>query len=325
MRKKGNVLLKDIAAELNIPISTVSHALRDYDDISAELKKIVWDKAKELGYIPNNLATFMKSGKTNYVALIFNSLHNPYFSIMCEKLIKGFKESGYEAFIFFYNSQYLTLKELETPIVNRCCAVVSFIECSEEASKVASSRDFPILVLGMNSEFENVSCVYTDDFSGGEKVAEYALSKDYKKILYIGNDFTETSARRQEGFFSKLKSNNVDADIYLYQYRDYEKQDEIVTSKIIDEEYDFIFFYNDEIALNVKHRLIDQGYDINKTTLFGYDSLANYFSLCEKLNSVSFDFDEISNFACKSIVKLLENKEIKRVKKVFPVSLATFD
>ena len=306
-------------------MTVYENILRDYDDISDELKKVVWAKAKELGYIPNNLATFMKKGKTNYIALIFNSLHNPYFSVMCEKMIKGFRELGYEAFIFFYNSQYLTLKELEIPILNRCCAVVSFIECSEEASKISYSRDFPILVLGMNSDFDNVSCIYTDDYSGGYQVGEYALNNHFKNLLYVGNNFTETSARRQKGFIDALNNKGVNCNEFLYKYDDpYEKQDEVVSKMIMENKYDFIFFYNDEVALNVKHLLIQKGYDINQTRLFGYDNLANYFSLCERLDSVSFDFDEISNFACESIVKLLKDKDLKRVKKVFPVKLSTY-
>ena len=77
----------------------------------------------------------MKKGKTNYIALIFNSLHNPYFSVMCEKMIKGFRELGYEAFIFFYNSQYLTLKELEIPILNRCCESYHLLNVVKKQAK----------------------------------------------------------------------------------------------------------------------------------------------------------------------------------------------
>ncbi len=36
-----NVSLKSIASELNVSVNTVSHALRDMDDISAEMKEKV--------------------------------------------------------------------------------------------------------------------------------------------------------------------------------------------------------------------------------------------------------------------------------------------
>ena len=51
-----NVSLKCIASELGVSVNTVSHALRDMDDISAEMKEKVVRKAMELGYMPNRVA-----------------------------------------------------------------------------------------------------------------------------------------------------------------------------------------------------------------------------------------------------------------------------
>lgn len=322
MKRKGNVLLKDIAAELDIPISTVSHALRNYDDISAAMKKKVWKKANEMGYIPNNLAVSLKSSKTNYIAIIFNSLANPFFSVMCEKLIKSIRAKGYEAFIFFYDSLYLTMKELEVPILNRCCGVVSFIECSEEASVIVDKRDFPIFVLGMNSKLENISCAFNDDYSGGTQVAEYCIKNGFQKVMYVGNNYTETSKYRREGFVNRLAQENRTCDLYLYGFA--EKYEEKLSARIMNEQYDFVFFYNDEAAINMKHILLAKDYDMNKVKFIGFDNLTRYFSICEKMDSVAFDFDDIANFTASTIVNQIESGEIKKVKKIFPVSLVTY-
>ena len=58
MSSKG-VSLKAIALQLNVSINTVSHALRDMDDISEELKIRIRRKAIELGYMPNHVAQNM--------------------------------------------------------------------------------------------------------------------------------------------------------------------------------------------------------------------------------------------------------------------------
>ena len=58
------VTLKDIAQELNITIGTVSHVMNGIDDISEETKKRVLETAKKLGYISNNAAVSLRSGKT---------------------------------------------------------------------------------------------------------------------------------------------------------------------------------------------------------------------------------------------------------------------
>ena len=63
-RKNDN--LKTIAYELGVSINTVSHALRDMDDISEPTKQKVRRKAIEMGYISSAVSL---NPKKNGVAL----------------------------------------------------------------------------------------------------------------------------------------------------------------------------------------------------------------------------------------------------------------
>jgi len=45
--------IKDIARKLNVSISTVSRAMRNASDVSADTKRIVMALADELNYPPN--------------------------------------------------------------------------------------------------------------------------------------------------------------------------------------------------------------------------------------------------------------------------------
>ena len=45
--------IKDIAAAMNVNISTVSRALKDHPDISAEVRETVKKLAEEMNYVPN--------------------------------------------------------------------------------------------------------------------------------------------------------------------------------------------------------------------------------------------------------------------------------
>ncbi len=76
----GNrVTIKDIAKALGISPSTVSRALNDHTAISDETKKLVREKAKELGYIAFHHARVLKTQKTMTVGVIVPDLRNPFF------------------------------------------------------------------------------------------------------------------------------------------------------------------------------------------------------------------------------------------------------
>ena len=56
-----NVTLADIARETGYSINTVSHALRDKEDISDKTKEYIKQTAKEMGYIVNVSAGSLRS------------------------------------------------------------------------------------------------------------------------------------------------------------------------------------------------------------------------------------------------------------------------
>ena len=55
------ITIKDIAEKLNISVSTVSRALKDNHEISAQTRKTVQELAKQLGYKPNPIAVALKT------------------------------------------------------------------------------------------------------------------------------------------------------------------------------------------------------------------------------------------------------------------------
>ena len=54
------VSLKDIAKECQVSVATVSKALNDHADIIEERKKMIREKAEEMGYRPNLFARTLK-------------------------------------------------------------------------------------------------------------------------------------------------------------------------------------------------------------------------------------------------------------------------
>ena len=56
--------LKDLAEGLGVSITTVSKALNDHPDISAKRKKEILDYAKEVNYIPNQVARSFRQQRT---------------------------------------------------------------------------------------------------------------------------------------------------------------------------------------------------------------------------------------------------------------------
>ena len=64
------VKLKDIAEAANCSINTVSRALRDCSDIGAKTKRKIKDLAESMGYVPDNIAGYLRNKNTNLVGVV---------------------------------------------------------------------------------------------------------------------------------------------------------------------------------------------------------------------------------------------------------------
>ncbi|NLX05784.1 MAG: LacI family transcriptional regulator [Phycisphaerae bacterium] len=82
------VRIKDIANDVQLPVSTVGNILRNDLRYDKELRQRVTDSAQRLGYLPNILARGLKGGKTQTVGILF-SLGGPHSPIELVRMIAG--------------------------------------------------------------------------------------------------------------------------------------------------------------------------------------------------------------------------------------------
>lgn len=110
--------LKKLASLLQLSISTVSKALRDSHEISADTKKRVMDLARELNYEPNPYAGSLRKFKSKTIAVVLPDIINNFFIFA----IKGIQEAaylkGYHVLIYITNENPEYEKEVVRQFAN---------------------------------------------------------------------------------------------------------------------------------------------------------------------------------------------------------------
>ena len=77
---------------MGLTINTVSRALKDKEDISEMTKAQVRRVAYQMGYIPDTIASSLRSGVTKTIGVMFDNIANPYFVIMTDLLHQVLKK-----------------------------------------------------------------------------------------------------------------------------------------------------------------------------------------------------------------------------------------
>lgn len=305
-----SVGLKTIAYELNVSVNTVSHALRDCDDISEETKRKVRQKAYELGYMPNNISQFIKRDGQKLISVIINSFHNSYFSIVCEKLVALFKEKNYDFSLVFTNEKTLTIDVIKQCISQRTDGIITFLEPQDDAVDVAKLNHIPIILLGRTIQNEYVDEIYTDDELGGHLAANYLVNyHKIDKLIYIKISNAECSRRRQKAFVSTVNELLPEkGDVQIIDA----KQINTKLMNLIYKGYLGLFCFNDEIAYDCLATLNKEIPNIRKVNprlhIVGFDALSTRLNGMLDITSIDFDYDGI----CQKTYELLKEKMNKK-------------
>ena len=316
-----NVSLKRIASELNVSINTVSHALRDMDDVSDETKAKVRKKAIELGYMPNHVAQKMHKDEKPLVAIVIDSLSNLYFNTFINELTNLLRQKGEYDFLLLYSS------ELNTDVIKQCILqrvdmLITHMAFGEEVYEFARLNDIRIIFVGSCMKGFAVDNVSIDNFMGCVLAARHLESfKDENKYLYVGLDYF-LSAHRYSIFKTELKEIAGESEVGLFNY---EKKDIAVLYSYVKDGYRKIFFYNDMLAYEVMAKLekLAPGFRKNfpDVHIVGFDGLSGYVYGLEEIDSVEINFSEFAEATYRVMQTRLENLDGKMQTVILPVSL----
>nr|WP_315150350.1 LacI family DNA-binding transcriptional regulator [uncultured Flavobacterium sp.] len=187
--KNGKITIHDIAKELNIDSSTVSRALSDNSRVTQKTKDRILEKAKELGYQRNVLASNLRKNKTNTIGVIVPRISRHFFS----SVIAGIEETAYEAGYNVIICQTLEQLSREKKIIhtlsaNRVDGVL--ISISMETKNDSNLQIFhknktPIVFFDRHFDSSKNSNVIIDDFKSGYEATEHLILQGCKKIAHF--------------------------------------------------------------------------------------------------------------------------------------------
>lgn len=286
-----NVRLKDIAELAGISINSVSRALKGSPNISKETQERVREIAFNLGYIPNVHAQSLKQGSIKVIAIVYDDVENPFYSMMLGVLQQQLFERGYEPMIFIDSRSYGHLSESTANKIAyyRLSGVLTFVAPTSRAAQILKNNNVPVVLIGRDGRLTNTSSVYTKDTNGGKLAAEELLRLNGKEFLYLTtHGELQINGQRYNGFkncllshnISSKKIHNITGNLEVNAMDQLEKL--LKTNKI-----DSIFCFSDLIAYEVIEKLYELNYKVpGDINVVGYDNLQDYIPYPIKVSSI---------------------------------------
>lgn len=209
----NQVTIQALAKELNLSISTVSKALKDSHEISAETKERVLQMAERLHYKPNPYASSLRHKKSNTIAVVIPEVADSFFS----QAIKGIEEiaqqKGYHVLIYLtYESaekEKKILEEIQNGRVDGVLMSVAGETCSSEHIEALHATGLPLIFFDRTMEGKGLAKVRTDDYESGYKAAQHLIEQGCKRIAFLSiSPHLDISNNRLTGYKTALANAN---------------------------------------------------------------------------------------------------------------------
>jgi LacI family transcriptional regulator len=215
------VTLRDVAAKAGVSAITVSRALNNTGYVSPQTRLRISAAAHELNYVPNALASSLRSQRTQLLALLVTDVTNPFWTTVARGVEDAAMEAGYG--VILCNSDEDRAKEaryLDLLLRRRIDGLV-VVPTSEstEILQNLSRRDVPFVLVDRLVSGVAADSVRGDSRGGAHQVTRHLLETGYRRIgIITGPRTVSTAEDRVAGYLAALREMDVTAypDLICY-------------------------------------------------------------------------------------------------------------
>jgi DNA-binding LacI/PurR family transcriptional regulator len=208
------ITTRDIAARLQLSVSTIGRALADDPRISEETKSRVRRAAEEMGYVGNRAARMMRGASSNVVGLVIPDIRNSFYSAIAHELSRNVAEHGFQLMLSETDDDRVAeLRQLRELSASRVAGVIIVPTAHPHADSVKLLRALPHIQLLRRHPSLGAQCFGLDDFETLREGTAHLVAAGHTRIGYIGGPVElSTGAERLRGFRQALRDGGLAPD-----------------------------------------------------------------------------------------------------------------
>lgn len=209
----SQVSIREVAAHAHVSMATVSNTLNNPDRVSKRMRDKVHAAIAELGYVPNESARALRTGRSREIGLVVNDIRNPFFADIAEGADAEADDVGDVVTLCSSSGSPVRerrqLQRLASQHVKGI--IINPIDLDALDPKDLLGADLPIVVIARRPPGNNHCSVWVDDVDGGELAANHLLDLGHRRLAFIG-----TFPGRLRGVHFAMSSRQLDPGTLLH-------------------------------------------------------------------------------------------------------------
>ncbi|HHT39781.1 MAG: LacI family DNA-binding transcriptional regulator [Acholeplasmataceae bacterium] len=317
-KMKTKTTIYDISRELKLAPSTISKVINGKGKVSDFTRKRVLDYIDEIGYVPNNSARMLKSGRSYTIGVIFSEelsigLEHPFFSSILQHFKTYVENLGYELSFIVSKLGKHKLSYYEWCVNKKVDGVYIVVGDYKDKGMIElTKKNIPIV--STDIIFDGIKTVISNNEEGIFLAMEHFIKSTKEIGIITGPLHSKAFKERYDAYVNFLHKNNININ-----------KNYIIES----ESFGFTSGYNaclnllkqanplpkalvvgsDEIAVGVLKCLNDNKIEIpNEIEVIGFDDNIYSRYVTPSLSTIAQNKVEIGSLAGKYLLDMIENK-----------------
>ncbi|MGY5319939.1 LacI family DNA-binding transcriptional regulator [Neomicrococcus lactis] len=323
---QGLLGVKDIARLASVSSATVSRVLQGTTRVSDETRTRVEKVMAEVGYVPNALASAMRTRRTGIIGVVTGQLTNPWYPLMLETLAKNLAEQDLSMNVWVSDGE-VTDESAINAIRSRAIDGVIFLTALRNSKALPAALEYGLPLVLVNRKIDDVESdhVVSDNIAGGRSVAQYFLKHGRTNVAVIGGWATVSTGRdRRQGFISEFAKAGIELDKEQAPTTEFSYSAGLHFGRTIlrDKKPQAVFCTTDVIAFGVMDAAKELGLRVPEDLwVVGYDDIpmASWGAL--NLTSVRQSMDMMATTALELLMSRIANPNSPFVQQVFDTEL----
>ncbi|MEZ4771269.1 MAG: LacI family DNA-binding transcriptional regulator [Caldilineales bacterium] len=210
------VRLKDIAAQLDLSVTTVSRALAGYSDVSPQTRERVLATAAAMGYVPDATAQRLQKQRTNTIGFIVPTFgprfSDPFFSELMAGIGNEAARRNYDVLISTVAPGPEESEVYNRHIKSRRVDGMLVVRTRRDDPRISKLLEagLPFVAFGRTETSSGYPWIDTDGATGVELAVQHLIALGHRNIGFVRSpEFLMFSALRWDAFRQVMSANDL--------------------------------------------------------------------------------------------------------------------
>lgn len=314
---KGRATIKQVAQAAGVSVATASVALNDKPGVSEQTRERVVQVARELNYVANDSARFLKTLRSNNLGLIVPDIENPFYGSLVRAFNHHAEQYGYRILLGVSEEDSNREAELINALVGKGVDGILLAPAATSYQSPGHLRMLqrlrvPTLFCTSYVPGIDAPCVMCDLRRGAYEMVSYLLRRGCRRIFLLT---TERSMLYSQWRIDGYRQAFADAGLVCDPSWIYETNPRLefgyqFVRQAWKRRPDAIFAINDFMAMGVMKALREMHVRIPEdVSVAGCDDLIFSQLMAVPLSTVQQPVEQMCERSVKSLVSMIEHGE----------------